>query len=43
MTTLKEFMYEQKVVDRWLILKVAMAGMFSGVVLATVYYMAFIL
>jgi len=34
MATLKEFMSEQKAVDRWLIMKVGMAGAFAGACLA---------
>ena len=34
MATIKEFMAEERIVDRWLILKVGLAGGFAGACLA---------
>jgi hypothetical protein len=36
--SLKEWMSEQKVTNRWTIAKVFLAGMFAGAVLATIYF-----
>jgi len=37
--SIKEFMSEQKTVDKWFVLKVAIGGAFCGALLATALYM----
>ncbi len=41
--TFNEFMSEQKVADRWLVLKVGLAGMLAGACLAVLFmWLAFL-
>ena len=39
--TLKDFMAEQRVVDRWFVVKVAMYGEFCGALLAVAFVVVF--
>lgn len=41
MATFREFMEEQRVVDRWFVLRIAMYGAFCGALLAVAFMIAF--
>ena len=34
-----EYMSEKRLVDRWLVLKIGLVGMFAGIALATVFFL----